>query len=308
MAHEHQNIENYCKNDLSASKLLISTVLNFSITIAEIIGGLISNSLALISDALHNLGDTFAVFIAYIAHLISKRDYTDKKTFGYKRIEIIAALFNAVILIVIIVYLFFEAIKRIKDPEPVRGLIMFIVAIIGLLANLFSVILLRKESQKNINIKAAYLHLLGDTFSSITVIIGAVFIYFFQIYWIDPAITIFISLYLLKGTYSILKRAVDILMQGVPKDLDLNEVKITIEQLPEVDNIHHIHAWSLNDKEVHFEGHIDLIKNLKTSETEEIRNKIHGILMNKFHISHVTIQCEFNSCDNKNMIHTIKEL
>ena len=305
MTHGHSNKEGYSKNDLSTGRLLIATVLNLSITIAEIIGGLISNSLALISDALHNLGDTFAVFIAYVAHLISKRDYTDKKTFGYKRIEIIAALFNAIILIVIIAYLFVEAIKRIDDPEPVKGIIMFFVALTGLLANLYSVLLLRKESRKNINIKAAYLHLLGDTFSSVAVIIGAGIIYFFQIYWIDPLITILIGLYLLRGTYLILKRAVDILMQGTPKDLDLNEVKISVEQLPEVDNIHHIHAWNLNDREIHFECHIDLIRDTKISETREIINKIHDILMNKFHINHVTIQCEFNSCDNKNMIHEL---
>jgi len=305
MTHRHHNIDGLGKDDLRSGRLLLSTLLNFTITLAEIFGGLISNSLALFSDALHNLGDSFAVFIAYIAHLISKREYTDRKTFGYKRIEIIAALFNAVILIVIIIYLFFEAVRRLKDPEPVKGLIMLFVAVIGLMANLFSVLLLRKESKKSINIKAAYLHLLGDTFSSVAVITGAVFIYFFRIYWIDPLITVLVGLYLLRGTYLVLKRAVDILMQGAPGELNLEEVKTTIEKLPEVDNIHHIHAWSLNDKEIHFECHLDLAKDFKISETEEIRNKIHDILINKFHISHVTIQCEFNSCDNKNMIHTL---
>ncbi len=307
MAHRHHNIDGHNNNDLSSGRLLLVTLLNFTITVAETIGGLVSNSLALFSDALHNLGDTSAVFIAYIAHLVSKREYTDRKTFGYKRVEIIAALFNAVILIVIIVYLFFEAVKRLKDPQPVKGLIMLIVALTGLIANLLGVILLKKESQKSINIKAAYLHLLGDTFSSVAVITGAIFIYFYRIYWIDPLITVLVSLYLLRGTYLILKRAVDILMQGAPGGLDLKKVKITIEQLPEVDNIHHIHAWSLNDKEVHFECHLDLAKDFKISETEEIRNKIHDILRNKFYVSHVTIQCEYNSCNDKSMIKTIKQ-
>jgi cobalt-zinc-cadmium efflux system protein len=305
MTSGYHNKDSNSRNDLSKGRLMIATLLNLSITIVEIIGGLISNSLALISDALHNLGDTFAVFIAYIAHLISKRDYTDKKTFGYKRVEIIAALFNAIILIVIVIYLFIEAIKRINDPQPVKGLIMFFVALTGLLTNLYSVLLLRKDSGENINIKAAYLHLLGDTFSSVAVIIGAGAIYFFKIYWIDPVITILIGLYLLRGTYLILKRTVDILMQGAPENLDLNEVKISVEELPEVDNIHHIHAWSLNDREIHFECHIDLTRDAKISETSEIINKIHAILMNKFNINHVTIQCEFNSCDNKNMIHKL---
>jgi cobalt-zinc-cadmium efflux system protein len=293
-------------NNLSSGKLLLAALLNFTITVTETVGGLISNSLALLSDALHNLGDTSAIFIAYIAHLVSRREYTDRKTFGYKRIEIIAALFNAVILLVIVIYLFFEAAKRLKDPEPIKGRVMFAVALIGLLANLYSVILLRKESRKSINVRAAYLHLLGDTFSSVAVITGAVFIYFFRIYWIDPVITLVVGIYLMRGTYLILRRTVDILMQGTPGGFDLKQVKVTIEKLTEVDNIHHIHVWSLNDREVHFECHIDLAKDFKTSETEKIRNKIHDILLNKFNVGHVTIQCEYNSCDNKNMIGTIK--
>ncbi len=302
MSDNHNTIEH--NHDLNATKLLVSALLNVIITIAEIIGGLISNSLALISDALHNLGDSIAVFIAYIAHIISKKDYTDKKTFGYKRIEILAALLNAIILVVIVIFLIIEAIRRFQNPEPIKGLIMFVVAVIGLLANLFAVILISKESKKNINIKAAYLHLFGDTISSVAVILGAVFIYFLGVYWIDPLITILIGIYLLKETYSVLKSVVDILMQGTPKNLDLKKVKHVIEQLPEVDNIHHIHAWNLNDREIHFECHVDLVKDSKVSDTERIRNKIHEILLNKFHISHVTVQYEFNSCDNKNMIHT----
>lgn len=303
MMSDNHNNGLYHRHDLSAVKLLISTLLNLLITIAEIIGGLLSNSLALISDALHNLGDSLAIFIAYIAHLISKRDYTDKKTFGYKRIEILAALLNAVILIVIIVFLFIEAIKRFQNPEPVKGLLMFVVAVIGLLANLFAVLLIKKESGTNINIKAAYLHLFGDTVSSVAVIIGSIFIYYFKIYWIDPLMTILIGIYLLKETYSVLRNVVDILLQGTPKSLDLKEVKHEIEQMDEIDNIHHIHAWNLNDREIHFECHVDLAKDSKVSETEVIRDKIHNILVNKFHISHVTIQYEFNCCDNKNMIH-----
>ena len=202
-------------------------------------------------------------------------------------------MLNAIILVVTVIFLIIEAIRRFQNPEPIKGLIMFVVAVIGLLANLFAVILIRKESKKNINIKAAYLHLFGDTISSVAVILGAVFIYFLGVYWIDPLITILIGIYLLKETYSVLKSVVDILMQGTPKNLDLKKVKHVIEQLPEVDNIHHIHAWNLNDREIHFECHVDLVKDSKVSDTERIRNKIHEILLNKF-----------NSCDNKNMIHT----
>ena len=301
MGHDHHHSHS---KDLRGKNLVVSIILNFAITIAEVIGGLVSNSLALLSDALHNFGDSSALIIAYLAHHISKKDYTDKKTFGYKRIEIIAALFNAVVLLVIIIYLFYEAVKRFSNPEPIKGKIMFIVAFIGLLANLFSVYLLRNDSQKSINIKAAYLHLLGDTVSSFAVLIGAVFIYFFRQYWIDPLITILVGVYLLRETFLILKQTVDILMQGTPKGLDLEKVKKDLEQIPEIDNIHHIHAWNLTDQEIHFECHVDLVDDWRVSQTEKIKSKMHEILLNKFNITHVTVQYEYNCCDDKGMIHS----
>ncbi len=180
MNHSHHHIEP------NKTNLLFSVLLNAGITLAEFIGGILSNSLALISDAVHNLSDTMAIVISYVAMLIGKKDSTSKNTFGFKRIEILAALFNAVVLIVISVYLFFEAYKRFLNPEPIQGKIMFIVATIGLLGNLVSVLLLHKDSSHNLNVKAAYLHLVGDTLSSIGVIIGSVLIYFWNIYWIDP--------------------------------------------------------------------------------------------------------------------------
>jgi cobalt-zinc-cadmium efflux system protein len=241
MEHDHHHHH----KDISGKNLLITSLLNLAITIVEIAGGLISNSLALLSDALHNLGDTSAVFIAYMAHLISRKGRTSKKTFGYKRIEILAALFNAIVLIVITSYLFVEAFRRIRHPEPIKGNVMFVVAVVGLLANILSVLLLKRDSKHNINVRAAYLHLLGDTISSVAVIAGAVFIYFFGWYWIDPLITFIVGLYILKETWVVLKQAVEILMQGTPEDLDLTEVKEALEDLPEIDNIHHVHAWTL---------------------------------------------------------------
>ncbi len=298
MDHQHSHTEIKGKN------LLISTLLNLIITIVEIIGGLFSHSLALLSDALHNLGDTSAVFIAYVAHRISKKEYSNKKTFGYKRIEILAALFNTTLLIVIIIFLFIEAIKRLQHPEPIKSNIMLIVAVIGLLANLAAVFILKQDSKKNMNVKAAYLHLLGDTISSVAVIAGAIFIYFLKIYWLDAVITMLVGIYLFIETFSVLRNAIDILMQAKPRDLDLESVKRELEGLSGVDNIHHVHAWNLNDNEIHFECHIDLTDDYRISQTEKIKDKIHAILLNKFNITHVTVQYEFNCCDNKEMIHS----
>jgi len=302
-AHHHKH-QGHSEKDHTEKNLLISTLLNLTISIAEIAGGIFSNSLALISDALHNLGDTSALFIAYLANLISKKKYNPRKTFGYKRIEIIAALFNAVVLTVIIVYLFFEAVQRINNPEPIKGLIMFVIAVIGFLANLVSVLLLRKNAGDNINIRAAYLHLIGDTISSIIVIFSAVLIYFFDLFWIDPLVTFILGLYLLRETFLIVKEALDILMQSTPSGLDLSEVKAALESIPEIDNIHHVHAWNLNDQDIQFECHIDLKSDLRLSETEVIKLVVQDILLNKFNINHVTIQYEYNCCSDKNMIHT----
>lgn len=301
--HHHSHERKHPENADAGKNLLFSTLLNFIVSIAEIIGGLVSNSLALISDALHNLGDTSALFIAYLAHIISKKEYTDKKTFGYKRIEILAALFNAIVLAVIIVYLFIEAFQRLRHPEPVKSLIMLVVALIGFLANLISVLLLKRHSGKNINIRAAYLHLMGDTISSVVVIATALLIYYFDLYWIDPLVTFLLGIYLLKETYLILKEALDILMQATPQGLDLTEVKKSLELIAEIDNIHHVHAWNLDDQDIHFECHIDLKSDIRISETEKVKASILEVLKNKFNISHVTIQYEYNCCDDKNMIH-----
>ncbi len=297
-SHTHTEEENTGKN------LLFSALLNLVVTVAEVLGGLFSNSLALLSDALHNLGDTSAIFIAYMANLISKKEGTSKKTFGFKRIEILAALFNAIVLVVIIIYLFIEAWHRLKNPMPIKGLVMLIVAVIGLLANLISVLLLKKHAVKSINIRAAYLHLIGDTISSFVVIFTAILIYFFNIFWIDPVVTFLLGIYLLWETYRILKIALDILMQATPPGLDLNLVKDALETIPAIDNIHHVHAWNLSDRDIHFECHVDLKSDIRISETETIRDAMNKMLKEKFRITHVTIQYEYNCCADKNMIHT----
>lgn len=296
-SHDHHHPE------IKGGRLLIATVLNLCISIAEIAGGIISNSLSLISDALHNLSDGFAVFIAWIANQVSRRPSDTKRTFGYKRIEILAAFFNALILIGVSLYLFYEAILRIITPEPVKGLIMLVVAAIGLIANLVAVLMLHVDSKKNINIRAAYLHLLGDTLTSVAVIIGGILIYFFSIFWVDPVITIVIGLYILKQTWTILKETTDILMQSSPAGIDIQQICKDLEEIPEIENIHHVHIWNLDDHSIHFECHVDLNENKRISEAGKIHSEIEKVLKNQYHINHLTIQFEYQRCDDKKMIH-----
>ncbi len=270
---------------VNEQNLLIATILNLVITLVEFAGGLLANSLALISDALHNLSDTFSIFIAFLANRVSKRNANISKTFGYKRIEILAALLNAVILIVICVFLFIEAWKRINDPEPVKSLIVIIVAMIGLVANILAIALLRNDSKKSINVKAAYVHLIGDSLSSIVVIIAAVAMQLFNIFWIDPVITILIGIYLIRESYIILQEAVNILMQSAPDNIDLKKIQSKVEAFPEISNLHHVHAWCLNDREIHLEAHIELLEDLKISDVKTIQAKVEKMLNERFRIT-----------------------
>ncbi len=283
--------------------LFLVTLLNFIISAAEIAGGIFSNSLSLISDAFHNIGDGLAVLIAYIAVKVSKKDSDYKKTFGYKRIQILAALFNSVVLIVISIYLIYKAYNRFIDPEPVKSLPMIIVAFIGLAANIISVFLLRKYSKGNLNIKSAYLHLISDTLSSFSVIIGGILIYFFKVFWIDPLITVIISIYLIKETIKILLETFNILMQAAPKNINIPDIQKKLTEIPEIKGIHHVHIWKLSDKDILFEAHVDLINDFTVSESEIILHKAEELLNKEFGITHVTLQMEYDFCDDKNLIY-----
>lgn len=283
--------------------LLLATLLNLVITVVEIAGGILSGSLALLSDALHNLSDTIATFIAYLAILIGKREANQKNTFGFKRAEILAALINAVTLIVTSFFLLREAWERWQNPEPINSLIMLTVAMIGLLANLYAVVILRKDSGKSMNVRAAYIHLIGDSLSSVLVILGGLAIQFFEAYWIDPLITLLISIYLIRSGYLLLRQAVHILMQSSPEHLNLEAVKKTVENVEYIANIHHMHAWMLTDHAVHMEAHLELTEDLKMSEVGDIQKEIESLLKEEFDISHVTLQCEYKPNHATGLIH-----
>ncbi len=294
--HQHHSHKHH-HNNLHGRGLLWATLLNLSITIVQIAGGILSNSLSLLSDALHNLGDSSAVFIAFIAGKISKKNADVKHTFGYKRVEILTALFNAILLIAICIFLFYQAYQRFLNPEPIKGKLMLTVAIFGLLANLISVIVLHKDRSHNLNIKAAYMHLLGDTLSSVAVIAGGIAIWQFNIYWLDPLITVLVGIYIIWHTWSIVKESLNILMQSAPGNIDLQKIKEEVEHLENVDNIHHVHIWQLNDSQIHLEAHLNLNKNMNMTEMMSIREKTENILRKKFGIQHITLQTGYNCCN-----------
>ncbi len=294
-SHSHQN------ENTSATRLFITMTLNFVITITELAGGIISGSLSLISDALHNFSDGIAIIISYCALKLNKKPVNENFTFGFKRAEIIAAVFNASVLIGISIYLFIESYERLNKPEPIEGGLMIIVALVGLVANIIGTLLLQHGAKVSMNIKSAYLHLMSDAVSSVAVIIGGLFIYFYNIYWIDPLLTILISLYIIRESYLIVKEATMVLMMAAPETISISEIEKEILTINEINNIHHVHLWRVNDSEIHFEAHVN-VEDLLVSKTDSILQKVNKALKNKFHIKHVTLQFECNICEDSGLL------
>lgn len=301
MAHSHDHHHHSLP---TGARLLITIFLNFLITIIEVIGGLISGSLSLLSDALHNFSDGVSVILSYIALLLSRKENTPKKTFGYKRAEVLAAFLNSLVLIVISIYLFKEAADRFINPTEIDSSVMILVALVGLLANTASVFLLHRDSKENLNIKSAYFHLLSDALSSLGVVIGGIFIWLFDVYWIDPLLTIIIGIYILRESYLILKQSVNILIQATPVNIDFHSVIERVRTIPEVRNIHHVHIWQLNDKQIHLEGHLEIRSDLRVCDADEIRLQVEHLLNQEFEISHVTLQVESDTCTDKHSVNS----
>ncbi|MCX8011011.1 MAG: cation diffusion facilitator family transporter [Ignavibacteria bacterium] len=288
-------------SDSLSFRLIVSIILNLLITVAEIIGGLLSGSLALISDALHNFSDAVSIIISYIAIKLKKRDTSYRHTFGLMRAEILAAVINSSILVGISIYLFYEAVKRFYNPEPIESSLMIIVAVIGLIANLIVTFLLKHYAKHSINIKSAYLHIISDVVSSIGVILGGVAIYLWDVTWVDPLLTILIGLYILKESYQILMKAIHILMEGAPLHIKLDDIKKEIESIDEVQDIHHLHIWTIGEKDVHLETHIN-VNDMLISQSHQLREKIEKVLEEKFGIKHITLQLECNQCLDDGLI------
>lgn len=275
---------------MSGMRFLLVTVLNALITVVELFGGVLSGSLALLSDAFHNLGDSASVVLAYVASRIGLKNSNMSKTFGYRRAEIISAFVNFVFLIVVSFFLIIESVRRILNPEPVNGGIMLIVAIVGTLANFISALLLSSGAKGSLNIKATYLHILSDALSSFGIVIGAIIIQVWHIDIVDPIVTILVSVYIMWETWPVLKEAINILMQGAP-NLDFEAMKHDMLQEPGVVNVHHIHAWQIDENRIMFSAHINLNDQL-LSDVEPVYRHLENLLQKKYHVDHVTLQAE----------------
>lgn len=300
--HKHSHGHTHAHPDLKGRNLKISIFLNIVITVSQVIGGILSGSLSLLSDALHNFSDVLSLVVSYIANVLSKKEASPKRTFGYKRAEIIAAFVNAATLVVVAIILIKEAIERFFNPQTIASDLVIWLSLLGILANGFSVLLLKKDAGHNMNMKSAYLHLLTDMMASIAVLVGGLLMKFYQLYWVDAVLTMAIALYLIYMGYNLLKDSTRVLMLFTPQTIQVQQIVETIGRIEPVKNVHHVHVWQLNENKIHLEAHIDFGKDIKLSEFDAILSTIEEEVFHKFGINHVSIQPEFDKCDDKVII------
>jgi cobalt-zinc-cadmium efflux system protein len=283
--HHHHQVE--------GKNLLFSIVLNAVITVAQVIGGILSGSLALISDALHNFSDVLSLVFSYVAHKLSRKKASVNQTFGYKRAELIAAFVNAMTLIIVALFLIYGATERFFNPQEIKSGLVIWLSILGIVVNGLSVILLKNDADKNLNMKSAYLHLFTDMLASVAVLIGGLLMKYFQWFWVDSVMTLLIAVYLIIVGFDLLKKSTQMLMLFTPIHIDINEIISEVHKIPGTGKLHHIHVWYLNEEELHLEAHLDCSEDIKMSEFNEILHKIEHVLFDKFHINHINIQPEY---------------
>ncbi|UCE38128.1 MAG: cation transporter [Thermoplasmata archaeon] len=277
----------------SRGKLKLAIILTSTIIVVEVIGGLISNSLALLTDAAHVFMDALALGLSFSAITIACKPLDEKATFGYHRAEIFAALINGVLLVIVVIFILREAIERLSSPPEIKTFEMLGVATFGLAVNLFVTLTLR--GHHDLNIRGAYLHVLGDTLSSFAVIIGGVVIILTGNHIVDPILSVLIAIIIIYSSLRLLKESVDILMERVPKHIDIDRLQDDILELEGVKSIHDLHVWSICSNVHALSAHV-IVEAMSVKETEKITSEMNKRLLDGYGITHTTIQFECNEC------------
>ena len=282
----------YCA--LEQHRLIISMIITGITMILEIAGGLWSNSLALLSDAGHMFSHLFALGISYVAILLACKPPTESQSFGFYRAEILAALANGISLLIILIWILYEAWQRLHKPETISGVSMFIIATIGLIVNAITALLLKEASHRDINIRSAFIHVIGDLGSSVGVVAAAILILYSGWTPIDPIVSALIALVIAYWSGKLLWEAVRILLQSTPRELSHDRIASALkDEISEIHDVHHIHVWELTSKMYVLTAHVE-INDMPLSATEEIRQRIMEILARRFCITHASIEFETN--------------
>ncbi|WP_396211461.1 cation diffusion facilitator family transporter [Flavobacterium sp.] len=290
------------KHEVKGRNLIFSIILNLLITIAQVIGGFISGSLALISDALHNFSDVITLIFSLIANKLSRRKASIDHTFGFKRAELIAAFVNAATLIIVALFLIYGAIERFYNPHIIKSGLVIWMALLGIVVNGISALMLKKDAEHNLNMKSAYLHLFTDMLASVAVLVGGLLMKYFGWFWVDSVMTILIAVYLIVVGIDLLKTSTKMLMLFTPEHINIKEIVREVHKIRGVGKLHHIHVWHLNDDELHLEAHLDCSEDIKMSEFNNLLHQIEQVLFTQFHINHINIQPEFKKEDSKDFI------
>ena len=299
MGSEHDHAHGRNKKTLLISFLIITVYM-----VVEAIGGFLTNSLALIADAGHMLSDSISLGIGFLAFTIGEKAADQAKTYGYKRFEILAAVFNGVTLVLISLYIFYEAYHRFSDPPEVATTGMLIIAIIGLLVNILVAWILTRggDTKDNLNLRAAFLHVLSDLLGSVGAITAALLIIFFGWAWADPLASVVVAILVLISGWRVTKEAIHVLMEGTPTDVSIDRITDTIEKIPGVNNIHDLHVWSITSGKNALSGHVVIENGLSFEESQLILREIEAAMI-KQQITHITIQLESQDHPHIESIH-----
>jgi len=274
-------------------RLLVAIVINMLLTLAQVIGGLLSGSLSLIADALHNFSDAASLLIAWVARKIGRQPPDAFKTFGYKRAEVIAALINLVTLVIIGLYLIYEALWRFYTPQEIEGWIVVVVASVALVIDVATAMLTYSMSKNSLNIRAAFLHNVSDALASVGVIVVGSLILLYGWYWTDTIMTLAIAGYVLYQAATLLPVTIHILMQGTPEDLVIDEIIDAMEKVEGVCNVHHVHVWQIDEHQNALEAHVVVADFM---QTEQVKRALKSELEQRFSIAHSTLEFETVHC------------
>lgn len=290
--HSHDLTRSGEVEGVSDARLLWSVALNQLLTAGQVAGGVISGSVALLSDAAHNFNDANALLIAYIARRVSRRNANERYTFGYRRAELIGAVINLTLLGVIGLYLVYEGIKRFIEPVEIIGWIMAAAAGLALVVDVATALLLWAMSRGSLNVRTAFIHNIVDALGSLAVLIGAAAIIWLDWVWVDPALTLLIACYVLWQVVTMLPQATRVLMEGAPTGFDLDDLVRRVQSLDGVEGLHHLHVWELDEQHRALEAHVVIERN-RADELEAIKQRIKQLLAGVFQISHSTLEFEY---------------
>lgn len=285
----------------SGPRLLITMALNLIIPTAQIIGGLLAGSVALVSDAMHNFGDFTALLISYIAYRIGCRGATVFNTYGYRRAEIMAALINVALLAGASGVILYHAVHRFLTPQPVNGVLVMALSGVGVIGNGLSAWLLHRDAAHSLNVRGAFLHLVGDLLTSVVVLVNGLLLMFYPWYWLDPLLSVFIAGFILKNGWALLKESTAVLMNATPGHLDLEKVQSFLTDLPGVLGVHYLHAWQVSSDSTAFSCHV-VVPDQPVSSTEKIAESIKHELFHRFRIDHPVLQFETSACGNGSLL------